>query len=156
MKKSKKGFTLVEMLVVIAIIAVLVAIIVPTVTSSTKKAKAATDAANLRSALATATIKALEGIPTGGKQFSATDLNVPANSKYNESWAFSCTASQTAAGATASTSDTGLDVVVKYGDHGVNFFAALADGKNETEAAAADTTTTTGGGNQQQQTENQG
>ena len=45
---SRKGFTLVEMLVVIAIVAVLVAIIIPTVTSSTKKARAAADAANLR------------------------------------------------------------------------------------------------------------
>ncbi len=51
MKKltNKKGFTLIEMLVVIAIIAVLVAIIIPVVTSSTDKAAAATDAANLRS-----------------------------------------------------------------------------------------------------------
>lgn len=48
---SRKGFTLIEMLVVIAIIAVLVAIIIPTVTSATTKAKAATDAANLRSVL---------------------------------------------------------------------------------------------------------
>lgn len=61
MKKltSKKGFTLIEMLVVIAIIAVLVAIIVPTVTNSTAKAKYATDAANLRSAIAECEIKAL-------------------------------------------------------------------------------------------------
>ena len=53
MKKrlNKKGFTLIEMLVVIAIIAVLVAIIIPVVTSSTDKAKAAADAANLRSVL---------------------------------------------------------------------------------------------------------
>ena len=56
MKMNKKGFTLIEMLVVIAIIAVLVAIIVPTVTSATSKAKAAADAANLRSALAEAEI----------------------------------------------------------------------------------------------------
>ena len=51
MKKltNKKGFTLIEMLVVIAIIAILVAIIIPVVTSSTDKAAAATDAANLRS-----------------------------------------------------------------------------------------------------------
>ena len=34
-KMNKKGFTLIEMLVVIAIIAVLVAIIVPTVSNST-------------------------------------------------------------------------------------------------------------------------
>lgn len=53
MKKrlNKKGFTLIEMLVVIAIIAVLVAIIIPVVVSSTDKAEAATDAANLRSVL---------------------------------------------------------------------------------------------------------
>ena len=51
MKKltNKKGFTLIEMLVVIAIIAVLGAIIIPTVTSATAKAAAATNAANLRS-----------------------------------------------------------------------------------------------------------
>ena len=49
--RNKKGFTLIEMLVVIAIIAVLVSVIIPTVTSATDKAKAATDAANLRSTL---------------------------------------------------------------------------------------------------------
>ena len=48
-KMNKKGFTLIEMLVVIAIIAVLVAIIVPVVGNSTVKAAAATNAANLRS-----------------------------------------------------------------------------------------------------------
>ena len=48
-KMNKKGFTLIEMLVVIAIIAVLVSIIIPTVTSATDKAKAASIAANLRS-----------------------------------------------------------------------------------------------------------
>lgn len=47
--KNKKGFTLIEMLVVIAIIAVLVAIIIPVVSNSTLKAAAATNAANLRS-----------------------------------------------------------------------------------------------------------
>ena len=51
-KLNKKGFTLVEMLVVIAIIAVLVAIIVPIVSSANVKAAAATNAANLRSYLA--------------------------------------------------------------------------------------------------------
>ncbi len=50
-RKNKKGFTLIEMLVVIAIIAVLVAIIIPTVMSSTDKAAASTDAANLRNVL---------------------------------------------------------------------------------------------------------
>lgn len=49
--RNKKGFTLIEMLVVIAIIAVLIAIVIPTVTSSSTKAEAAVDAANLRNAL---------------------------------------------------------------------------------------------------------
>lgn len=51
MRTHKKGFTLIEMLVVIAIIAVLVSIIIPTVTAATDKAEAAADAANLRSTL---------------------------------------------------------------------------------------------------------
>ena len=46
---NKKGFTLIEMLVVIAVIAVLVSIVIPTVTSATDKAAAATNAANMRS-----------------------------------------------------------------------------------------------------------
>ena len=54
-KMNKKGFTLIEMLVVIAIIAILVAIIIPTVMSATEKAAAATNAANLRSIKAEAT-----------------------------------------------------------------------------------------------------
>lgn len=49
--RKNKGFTLIEMLVVIAIIAVLVSIIIPTVSSATTKAEAATDAANLRNVL---------------------------------------------------------------------------------------------------------
>ena len=55
-KLAKKGFTLVEMLVVIAIIAILVAIIIPTTSTATTKAKASTDAANLRALIAEATI----------------------------------------------------------------------------------------------------
>ena len=60
MKMNKKGFTLIEMLVVIAIIAVLVAIVVPTVSKSTEKSKAAADAANLRTIAAEAAIDYLD------------------------------------------------------------------------------------------------
>lgn len=67
MKKrlDKKGFTLIEMLVVIAIIAVLVAIIIPVVVSSTDKADAAVDAANLRSVLGEANSLLMMKDPTG-------------------------------------------------------------------------------------------
>ena len=47
--KNRKGFTLIEMMAVIAIVAVLVAIVVPTVGKAQNKAKGAADAANLRS-----------------------------------------------------------------------------------------------------------
>ena len=48
-KLNKKGFTLVEMLAVVAIIAVLVAIMIPMAGNAIEKAKAASNAANLRS-----------------------------------------------------------------------------------------------------------
>ena len=59
--KDNKGFTLVEMLVVIAIIAVLVAIIIPTITSASTRSKAAADAANLRTVLGEANNATLQG-----------------------------------------------------------------------------------------------
>lgn len=64
MRFNRKGFTLVEMLVVIAIIAVLVSIIVPVVSNATRKAHAATDAANLRSVLGTLNVEVVNGEKT--------------------------------------------------------------------------------------------
>lgn len=54
MKKinNKKGFTLAELLIVVAIIAVLVAISIPIFSAQLEKAREATDAANIRSAYA--------------------------------------------------------------------------------------------------------
>lgn len=49
MKKTNKGFTLMEMLIVIAIIAILIAIAIPTFTSALEKSKQRTDMANVRS-----------------------------------------------------------------------------------------------------------
>lgn len=51
-KTNKKGFTLAELLIVVAIIAVLVAIAIPVFTSQLEKAREATDAANIRAAYA--------------------------------------------------------------------------------------------------------
>ena len=50
--KSKKGFTLAELLVVVAIIAVLIAIAIPVFSASQKKAKLAVDHAAIRDAYA--------------------------------------------------------------------------------------------------------
>lgn len=63
MKKltNKKGFTLMEMLVVIAIIAILVTILVPAISSSLRKAKEATDVANLRAAYAQYQLAMIDG-----------------------------------------------------------------------------------------------
>lgn len=51
-KMNNKGFTLMEMLIVVAIIAVLVAIAIPVFNNQLEKAREATDMANLRSAYA--------------------------------------------------------------------------------------------------------
>lgn len=52
MKKNKKGFTLAELLIVVAIIGVLVAVSIPIFTAQLEKAREATDLANLRAAYA--------------------------------------------------------------------------------------------------------
>ena len=52
MKKNNKGFTLAELLIVVAIIAVLVAIAIPVFTSQLEKSREATDMSNLRAAYA--------------------------------------------------------------------------------------------------------
>ena len=52
MKKNNKGFTLAELLIVVAIIAVLVAIAIPVFTAQLEKSREATDLANIRSAYA--------------------------------------------------------------------------------------------------------
>ena len=51
-RKNEKGFTLAELLIVVAIIGVLVAISIPIFTSQLEKAREATDLANMRSAYA--------------------------------------------------------------------------------------------------------
>ena len=52
MKKNNKGFTLAELLIVVAIIAVLVAIAIPVFSAQLEKSREATDIANVRSAYA--------------------------------------------------------------------------------------------------------
>lgn len=58
---SKKGFTLAELLIVVAILGVLIAVAIPVFTSSLEKAKKAVDDANFRSAQAVASSLTLLG-----------------------------------------------------------------------------------------------
>ena len=51
-KNNKKGFTLAELLIVVAIIAVLVAIAIPVFTNQLEKSRESTDIANVRGAYA--------------------------------------------------------------------------------------------------------
>lgn len=69
-KSNKKGFTIMEMLIVVAIIAVLAAIAIPAFNGALTKSKEAADVANIRAAYAEIQVKVLtEGLgstTTGG------------------------------------------------------------------------------------------
>ncbi len=64
-RKDKKGFTLAELLVVVAIIGVLVAISIPIFTSQLEKARDAVSVANIRAAYAEAQTAWLTGSSDG-------------------------------------------------------------------------------------------
>ena len=67
-KNNNKGFTLAELLIVVAIIAVLVAIAIPVFTTQLERAREATDLANIRSAYA----EAMTDYLVTGKKAEAT------------------------------------------------------------------------------------
>ena len=58
-KNNKKGFTLAELLIVVAIIAVLTAIAIPVFTAQLEKSREATDMSNIRAAYAEVMASAL-------------------------------------------------------------------------------------------------
>lgn len=70
--KNNKGFTLAELLIVIAIIAALVAIMIPTFSGQIEKAREAADLANLRAAYSEASICFLNGENNGNATIDST------------------------------------------------------------------------------------
>ena len=114
-KINKKGFTLAELLIVVAIIGVLVAISIPIFTAQLKKARVATNQANARAAYAAVTAKLLEeGKSTGKATYTVSTAQVGTiasasggkigPSKPVQTWTYS--------GATGS----GLNVISNIGD----------------------------------------
>lgn len=90
--KNSKGFTLMEMLIVVAIIAVLIAIAIPTFTNQLEKAREATDLANLRAAYAQVMAAALTN--------SAEDTTIGLNRNGDDGeavWSIDVPATQTVA-----------------------------------------------------------
>ena len=73
---NKKGFTLMEMLIIVAIIAVLVAIAIPVFNGALTKSKEAADVANIRAAYAEWQVKMLtenEAVPTDKTALMTSD-----------------------------------------------------------------------------------
>lgn len=86
-RENKKGFTLAELLVVVAIVGILVAISIPVFTAQLGKARQATNNANLRAAKAAAVSEYLTGDTTeakGGKyEYNITEGTI---SKYTDAF----------------------------------------------------------------------
>ncbi len=72
-RNNRKGFTLAELLIVVAIIAVLVAIAVPLFVSALTRAQKATEDANIRAVRGAAVVEILNYEPTTKAALDATD-----------------------------------------------------------------------------------
>ena len=106
LRKNEKGFTLAELLIVVAIIGVLVAISIPIFTSQLEKAREATDMANIRSAYAEVSADAL----TDSKKDHTATVKLVQTDKTK----WTTDNETTIAGVKLSDIKPNADVVVKY------------------------------------------
>ena len=85
--RKKKGFTLAELLIVVAIIGVLVAISIPIFTSQLQKARLATNQANARAAYAAVEAQYLQDdTKHGDYTYTTTDGKIAAATSANRAW----------------------------------------------------------------------
>ena len=77
--QEKKGFTLAELLIVVAIIAVLVAIAIPVFTTQLERSREATDLSNIRAAYAEAVADYLADGASEAKHASVTSIKQTVN-----------------------------------------------------------------------------
>ena len=82
-KNNKKGFTLAELLIVVAIIGVLVAVSIPIFTAQLEKAREATDAANIRAAYAEVVAAQVSGETDASKLTKTVTLKQQTNDWQN-------------------------------------------------------------------------
>ena len=108
-RRNKKGFTLAELLIVVAIIAVLVAIAIPIFTTQLEKSREATDKANIRSAYAEASAALLDD------ETSTYSKNVTAKQKQANWQSNGDKATTEIGGMNVNASTTGWDIAISGG-----------------------------------------
>ena len=122
-KMNKKGFTLAELLIVVAIIAVLVAIAIPVFTAQLEKSREATDLANVRSAYAE--------LMTEYLTWDGTDSNAPASKQVpvkqtQDKW--QTYNNDTSAIVAEGIAGHGVSVPAKVAGTGVNYDVSISSG----------------------------
>ena len=122
-RENKKGFTLAELLVVVAIVAILVAISIPVFTAQLSKARKATNQANMRAAKAAAIA-----------EYLTSDAEATAEVKYNysiESGSVTKVEKSVTADATTSVDIDDASSAVKYEKFTVKISPSSKTGSSE-------------------------